>query len=390
MAKKPDKKSSEKKNPDKKPGAKNAAVEQADSAPFSYCEMKPSAPPAIANGVAGLRLESIIMLANKWANGTVLQYYFFTDAKKDGQSVVLPDGKKEWRTWVADDSQRKIVRDAFTKWKGLGIGLAFAETTDRSEAEIRIGFMQGDGSWSFVGTDILKQKRDARTMNFGWDLRQQADTALHEIGHTLGLPHEHQNPNAGIVWNEEVVYAELAAAPNKWPRDKTFHNIIRKIQPDTVQGSSWDPDSIMHYPFKAKLIKAPPPYETKGISPPGGLSPRDVSWIKTYYPDGADQLRKLLAGQSQALNVADGQQADFEFSPAATRKYKIQTFGTCDTLITLFEEVGGVWRYVGADDDSGEDRNAFLETQLRQGRRYAIRVRLKFSAGSDSPSVMVW
>ena len=38
----------------------------------------------------------------------------------------------------------------------------------------------------------------------------------------------------------------------------------------------------MHYPFKAKLIKAPPPYEVRGISPPGGLSPRDVSWIKTY------------------------------------------------------------------------------------------------------------
>ena len=29
------------------------------------------------------------------------------------------------------------------------------------------------------------------------------DTALHGIGHTLGLPHEHQNPNAGIVWDVE-------------------------------------------------------------------------------------------------------------------------------------------------------------------------------------------
>ena len=31
-------------------------------------------------------------------------------------------------------------------------------------------------------------------MNFGWDLTQpgEIDTALHEIGHTIGFPHEHQ------------------------------------------------------------------------------------------------------------------------------------------------------------------------------------------------------
>ena len=48
-----------------------------------------------------------------------------------------------------------------------------------------------------------------RTMNFGWDLTTSYghDTALHEIGHTLGFPHEHQNPTAGIVWNEPAVLA---------------------------------------------------------------------------------------------------------------------------------------------------------------------------------------
>ena len=378
------------KSPKKKQAVKAERSQQDPSVPFSYCEMKPSAPLAVSSGVFGFRLESLIVLSSKWANGTVLRYYFFTDPQKHGQFVVLPNGTKEWRTWVGGEEQRKVVRDAFATWKKQGIGLVFTETADRTEAEIRIGFMAGDGSWSYVGRDILKQKQDARTMNFGWDLRQQADTALHEIGHTLGLPHEHQNPNAGIVWNDEAVYAELAAEPNKWSRDKTFHNIIRKIQPDTVQGSSWDPDSIMHYPFKAKLIAAPPPYPVEGIDPAGGLSARDVSWIKTFYPDGAEQFRKLVAGQSQALNVPDGQQANFEFTPTATRKYKVQTFGTCDTQIVAFEQVDGSWRYLAADDDGGEDRNALLQTRLRKGRRYAIRIRLIFSEGTDSPSVMVW
>lgn len=378
------------KSPKKKPKDKSDAAAQASPGPFSYCEMKPSSPQTFASGISGARLEAIVMLSSKWANGTVLHYYFFTDPKKDGQQVVLANGTKEWRTWVGGEDQRQIVRQAFDQWKRLGIGLTFTETADRSEAEIRIGFMKGDGSWSYIGRDVLDQKQDARTMNFGWDLRQQPDTALHEIGHTLGLPHEHQNPNAGIVWDEEAVYSELAGPPNQWPRDKTFHNIIRKINPDTVQGSSWDPDSVMHYPFNANLINAPAPYNDNGIKPPGSLSARDASWIKTFYPDGADKFRKLVGGQSQALNVDDGDQANFEFTPAATRKYKIQTFGTCDTQIVVFEDVAGVWRHLTADDDSGEDRNALVNTKLRKGRRYAIRVRLKFSAGADSPSVMIW
>jgi len=54
-------------------------------------------------------------------------------------------------------------------------------------------------------------------MNFGEPLvgsPRGFDTALHEIGHTLGLKHEHQNPYAGIVWDEEEVYAYTAKPPN--------------------------------------------------------------------------------------------------------------------------------------------------------------------------------
>ena len=197
------------------------------------------------------RFELITLFRKKWVNGTVLRYYFF-DEESDGEFVQGSGGAQEWRSWVGPEAQREVVRRAFQAWMDVGIGVSFQEVASRDEAEIRIGFMRGDGSWSYVGRDLidLNLSVNERTMNFGWDLTRspaELDTAIHEIGHTLGFPHEHQNPNAGIVWNEEAVYAALAKPPNRWDRQKTFYNIIRKIAPDTVQGSNWDPDSVMHY-----------------------------------------------------------------------------------------------------------------------------------------------
>lgn len=357
-----------------------------------YCSMPESAPVALPPGVSGARARAILKLASKWANGTILHYHFFTNARTDGETVTFSNGRQAFVSWVGAEAQRAVVRKAFAAWKALGIGLEFKEVARREEAEVRIGFMAGDGSWSYIGTENLGFGPNERTMNFGWDLTQGDgyDTALHEIGHTLGLPHEHQNPYAGIVWDEEAVYTSLAQPPNKWSRDKTFHNIIRKIAPDTVQGSNWDPDSVMHYPFEAGMILQPAKYAA-GLSPAGGLSPRDVTWIKTFYPEQTkSSLRKLEVAVSQPLGVKDGQQADFLLQPTASRKYKIATFGVCDTQIVLFEEVAGAWRYSTADDDSGEERNALLNVRLLGGKRYAVRVRLKYSGGAASPTVMAW
>ena len=142
------------------------------------------------------RLGAIRVIDKKWVNGTVLHYYFF-DQQSDGD-------------WVGAPNQLDAVRAAFQTWKEIGIGLEFEEVDVREEAEVRIGFRLGGGSWSYVGRDVvdLVPDQNKRTMNLGWNVTTPfgRDTALHEIGHTLGLKHEHQNPNSGIVWNEQAVY----------------------------------------------------------------------------------------------------------------------------------------------------------------------------------------
>ncbi len=325
----------------------------------------------------------LLMNQDKWVNGTLLKYAFFEDTRT-------------FRRWVGTEALKGQVRRAFQRWMDLGIGLRFEEAPSRALAEIRIGFEAGDGHWSYIGRQIGDQGPDDRTLNLDPDdgIASGAygvDVACHEIGHTMGFPHEHQNPNAGIVWDEEAVYRALAAPPNRWSRETTFHNIIRKIPPDTVQGSSWDPDSIMHYPFEPGLIVQPEKYRD-GLQPAGGLSPRDREWVQTFYPPlTVSDENELPLLESRRLEIAAGQQRNFVLKPQATRYYEMRTFGASDTVAVLFErDETGEERYVTADDDSGEERNAYIRRRLYADRRYVLRLRLYYATDAGSTSVMWW
>lgn len=340
------------------------------------------------------RARLILMLSKKWANGTVLHYYFF-DHDSDGERIIANDGTEWFIPWAAaSEAEKRVVRQAFTRWKNQGIGLDFMEVHDRADAEIRIGFMRGDGFWSYVGRDVLEYGSNQRTMNFGRDLstyRFGEDTALHEIGHSLGFPHEHQNPNAGIEWDEEAVYAALAQPPNEWSRTTTFYNIIRKLDPGSVRGTAWDHDSVMHYPFEPGLIRKPETFFRMGLQPAGGLSPLDRQMVQRLYPPlGDDDYRTLRPFESTALEVAPGQQANFRIEPNETREYTIRTFGASDSAMVLFELDDGEPRFRNGDDDSGETRNAEIKKKLLRGRAYILRIRLYYDGGSRDTAVMMW
>ena len=356
-----------------------------------YCAAKPPERRAFGPDMAPDRMEAIFAHEKKWVNGTRLRYHFF-DKRSDGETVLTAGGRRKFVSWVGPKSQQDVVRKAFDLWSKVGIGLGFEEVADRNDAEIRIGFMQGDGSWSYLGRDILNRGKNQRTMNFGWDLTgvDGLDTALHEIGHTLAMPHEHQNPFAGIVWDEAKVIADLAQPPNNWDEATTRWNILRKIEPDTVIGSSWDPDSIMHYPFRAGMILEPKRFRTEPLIPAGGLSERDKAWALDTYPRiGRKDVVKLEPFVSARLTLAAGQQFNGSFTPDESRKYTIQTFGPTDTVLTVFESGEGNERFLAGDDDSGEEFNSKVTVRLARGTTYLVRLRLFFSWDNGPSAIMI-
>jgi len=334
------------------------------------------APALIANDPR--RARAILKVAGKWLNRTVLHYSFFTGDSHYAVPTVQADA----------------VRAAFAAWKAVGIGLDFQEVDQLGEAEVRIGYSEADASSaSAVGRDVLQIPLTEPTTVYGWDLTTPygRGTALHELGHVLGMEHEHQNPFAGIEWHEEAVYASLGRPPNNWSRETTFRNILAKLSTDDVAGSSWDPDSIMEYEFEPGLIARPVRYESEGLVPPGTLSAADRAWVQKWYPADAAPATPaaLVPFESVSASLEAGQQVDYVIAPTQSRTYTIATHGACDTLLALFEDVDGEARFVAADDDSGEDRNARIRHKLFKGRTYRVRLRLYYPGQTGQTSLML-
>jgi hypothetical protein len=151
----------------------------------------------------------------------------------------------------------------------------------------------------------------------------------------------------------------------------------------------------MHYQFDAGLIASPTQYQAQPLVPAGGLSPRDIEWIQSFYPPQEEVLPELVPFESRPLTLTPGQQADFLVRPPATRRYTFETFGSADTVVVLFTQVetgpeeGRGLRFLAGDDDSGTDRNARFQVKLTKGATYVLRVRLYWAWATGECAVMM-
>ena len=176
---------------------------------------------------------------------------------------------------------QQLVRDAAAEWmEHMSVRLLFNEDED---AEIRISF-EDQGSWSYIGTDCQGIPLGQPTMNYGWLTPDSTDdevrrVVLHEFGHALGCIHEHQNPDGGINWNKEVVYAYYAGPPNNWSNKDVDHNLFDLYDERLTVHTELDGSSIMMYPIDAR-------FTTDGFSAElnTSLSDEDKRFMSECYP----------------------------------------------------------------------------------------------------------
>ena len=303
---------------------------------------------------------AIIVARKMWVNGSTLRVRFLEGSAAQQQKA------REQAMWWAPHANLKF------------------EFGNDPNAEIRVKFDPADGAWSYIGTDARTVSSSEHTMNLGF---LDGGTAAHEFGHAIGLAHEHQNPDGGIQWNEEVVIRDLGGPPNNWDEATVRHNVLEKYAANQIRGTKFDPDSIMLYFFPDSWVKS-----GHGTKENDVLSAMDKAFIASAqaYPREAKPVTDIKVGAAKATKAAIGKAGEedvFRFTVSKAGKFVVSTGGKTDVVLKLFGP-NDVTRLIAEDDDSGVGSNARLQKDLIPGE-YLAQVRHYKSTGTGNYTIRV-
>jgi hypothetical protein len=305
---------------------------------------------------------AIIVFRKLWVNGSKLRVRFM------GGTTAQQSIAKEQALWWAPHAN-----------------LTF-EFNNAPDAEIRVAFDSSDGAWSYIGTDCQTIPRNQPTMNLGF---LDGGTAAHEFGHATGLAHEHQNPDGGIVWNEEVVIRDLSGPPNNWTEEQIRHNVLEKYAADQIRGTKFDPDSIMLYFFPGTWVKS-----GIGTKENDVLSELDKAFIASEkaYPRTPTPVQAVELGINAAPTPASigkpGEEDLFKFTVKISGRHIIQTGGQTDVVMKLFGP-NSQTSLIAEDDDGGVGLNSRIAANLIPGQYFAQVRHYNTAGGTGSYSIKV-
>ena len=218
-----------------------------------------------------------------WAPQSEIFIVFLDDGKNIPRNTVSGDVDPLQTYFEKNDdisipeAVKKIVVERIQPL--VNLKFTFIEKSEIADKKnvVKISFDPDGGAWSLVGKDAINQK--GPTMNLGWF---DVSTVLHEFGHVLGMIHEHQSPlGKPIDWNQKAVF-KWARETQGWNQEETKKNILDKYDKTMINGSDFDPLSVMLYFFPPKLT-----INHRGTQQNLRLSADDVIWIEKTYPGGS-------------------------------------------------------------------------------------------------------
>ena len=165
-------------------------------------------------------------------------------------------------------------------------------TQTKTDPQVRIARVAGDGYWSYVGTDILGIKTDEPTMNLYSFSMQTPESEYkrvvrHETGHTMGFVHEHMRKVLVAKIDPEKAYAYFLANDG-WSKEVVDQQVLTPIEESSLTGTNPpDPNSIMCYQLPGSITK-----DSKPIIGGVDIDPTDYKFAATLYPVNKKKNKK--------------------------------------------------------------------------------------------------
>jgi hypothetical protein len=220
-------------------------------------------------------------------------------------------------------AQRRIVVDASREWMqhanivfDLGSAPGWRSCSQVGpHPPLRIEIAAGESN-AKVGTtvfDVLELEPTVRVSPVNKVTGQPISDpafraiALHELGHVLGLRHEHQHPDSqcldNFAWT--VLCRRVDQLARGSPTSVAVYaamNFVPRIAQTGTAKTPYDPQSIMHYRFTPPFVRA-----VRGACagmPPRGLSDGDKARIARLYPKDPEVQRRLILAHAVELETA--------------------------------------------------------------------------------------